>query len=335
MIPSLSLVQFADNDGVIRAGVLEDDGAAVRQLAVEGGVYALAIQAAQQGESIAELVAGAASDDVYDYRDLESSGRLRAPVTHPDPAHCLLTGTGLTHTASAAGRDAMHAAAASGAETDSMRMSRIGEAGGRPAAGKIGALPEWFYKGDGSGLRGPGSALPQPAFAEDAGEEAEIAGIYVIASDGAPVRVGFALANECSDHRIERKNYLYLAHSKLRCASIGPEIRTGDLPANFSGNVRILREGRDVWSSDFLSGEANMCHSIANLEHHHFKYPQFRRPGDLHIHFLGAACVSFADGIRTRQDDTIEIRAEPFHHALRNTIDIDNRAEVPVTVRPL
>ena len=45
-----------------------------------------------------------------------------------------------------------------------------------------------------------------------------MAGIYVIGDDGTPFRVGFALANEFSDHVTERINYLYLAHSKLRPA---------------------------------------------------------------------------------------------------------------------
>ena len=68
------------------------------------------------------------------------------------------------------------------------------------------------------------SRWSRPSFALDGGEEPEIAGIYVIGDDGAPFRVGFALSNEFSDHVTERVNYLYLAHSKLRPASFGPEI---------------------------------------------------------------------------------------------------------------
>lgn len=43
-----------------------------------------------------------------------------------------------------------------------------------------------------------------------------------------------------------------------------------------------------------------MCHSLENLEYHHFKYSQFLTPGDVHIHFFGTATLSFADGIRTQ-----------------------------------
>ena len=38
------------------------------------------------------------------------------------------------------------------------------------------------------------------------------------------------LSNEFSDHVMERQNYLYLAHSKLRSCSFGPELLVGDLP---------------------------------------------------------------------------------------------------------
>src|SRR5256885_520054 len=68
---------------------------------------------------------------------------------HPrEPARCLVAGTGLTHNASAASRDAMHAGSGEHHETltDSMKMYRAGVDGGRPGAGQVGAMPEWFYK---------------------------------------------------------------------------------------------------------------------------------------------------------------------------------------------
>ncbi|TGR73600.1 GguC protein, partial [Mesorhizobium sp. M2D.F.Ca.ET.223.01.1.1] len=140
--------------------------------------------------------------------------------------------------------------------------------------------------------------------AQDGGEEPEIAGIYVIGDDGAPFRVGFTLSNEFSDHVTERVNYLFLAHSKLRNASFGPEILIGDLPADIRGASRIWRDGKLLWEKPFLSGEANMSHTIANLEHHHFKYSAFRQPGDVHVHMFGTATLSFADGIKTEAGDT-------------------------------
>src|SRR3546814_8206132 len=121
----------------------------------------------------------------------------------------------------------------------------------------------------------------------DGGEEPEIAGSYLIGPDGTPHRLGFALANEFSDHVMERQNYLWLAHSKLRASAIGPELVTGPLPDSVRGVSRVKRAGATIWEKPFLTGEANMSHSLANLEQHHFKYSRFRRPGDVHVHFFG------------------------------------------------
>ena len=76
----------------------------------------------------------------------------------------------------------------------------------------------------------PEHPLVSPGFAEDAGEEPELTGLYIIAPDGRPFRVGFALGNEFSDHVTERQNYLLLAHSKLRQSSFGPELLVGRRP---------------------------------------------------------------------------------------------------------
>jgi hypothetical protein len=234
---------------------------------------------------------------------------------------------------SAEGRDKMHKAAASGALTDSMRMFLMGLEGGKPAAGQTGVQPEWFYKGNGSSVVAPGAPLPSPDFALDGSEEPEIAAIYVIDSAGIPRRLGYCLANEFSDHVTERGNYLWLAHSKLRPAALGPELLTGELPADVRGTSRIVRDGERIWQKPFLTGEANMSHALRNLEHHHFKYRLFRQPGDVHVHFFGTATLSFADGIETRVGDIFEIEAPPFRLVLRNPLT--QTAMPPVSVKPL
>jgi hypothetical protein len=96
---------------------------------------------------------------------------------------------------------------------------------------------------------------------------------------------------------------------------------------------RIYRKGAMIWEKPFLTGEATMSHSIANLEHHHFKYEMFRRPGDVHVHFFGTATLSFGDGIRTEPDDIFEIEAAPFRLPVRNPLAV--AAGVPISVRPL
>jgi hypothetical protein len=224
-------------------------------------------------------------------------------------------------------RDQMHRKAAENPDpTDSMKMFLMGVDGGKPEAGTEGVQPEWFYKGDGAILAAQGEPLTMPSFALDGGEEPEIAGVYLIDAEGAPVRIGFALGNEFSDHITERGNYLWLAHSKLRPAALGPELLLGDLPADVRGTSRIVRDGATVWEKPFLSGEANMSHSIDNLEHHHFKYAGFRRPGDVHVHFFGTATLSFSEGFQTQPGDVFEIEAAPFTMPVRNPLAVGDDA---------
>jgi len=255
-----------------------------------------------------------------DLAALAAAGMLDCPIRHPDSAHMFLTGTGLTHLGSASARDAMHSSESSDGLSDSMKMFRMGIEGGKPAPGDVGVQPEWFYKGTGSAAVAPGDDLVSPNFALDGSEEPEIAGIYVIGADRVPYRIGFAVANEFSDHVTERINYLYLAHSKLRQASFGPEILLGELPQDIRGTSRIMRGEAVVWEKEFLSGEDNMSHTFANLEHHHFKYQLFCEPGDLHVHMFGTATLSFADNIRVLPGDVIEVDAPQLGMALRNTV---------------
>ncbi|MDZ7908886.1 MAG: AraD1 family protein [Gemmobacter sp.] len=262
-------------------------------------------------------------------------GRVLLPDQPPRPLPMHLTGTGLTHLGSAATRNSMHAKADPDQMTDSMKMFRMGLEGGRPDAGKIGAQPEWFYKGNGHVAAAPGAPLLSPGCALDAGEEPEIAGIYLIGPDGTPFRLGFALGNEFSDHVTERGNYLWLAHSKLRPASFGPELRLGDLPQHVEGTSRLHRDGAVIWEKPFLSGEANMSHSLGNLEHHHFKYALFRQPGDLHVHFFGTATLSFADGITTKPGDVFEIESPAFGLPLRNPLAQEPAQTTPFAVQSL
>ncbi|MEN2787234.1 AraD1 family protein [Sphingomonas qilianensis] len=326
---TISLVQFRGGDGARGVAVI---GADDQPRIVPGATTTLALAQAAivAGRSLGDIVAAAGEGAPIDLATVT----LLAPIDHPDSAHLLMTGTGLTHLGSAEGRDKMHRAIdAAATQTDSMKMFLMGVEGGKPADGAVGAQPEWFYKGDGTALIAPGEALPSPDFALDAGEEPEIAGIYLIDAAGAPVRIGFALANEFSDHVTERGNYLWLAHSKLRPAALGPELLIGDLPASVEGTSRIVRGGETIWQKPFVSGEANMSHSIANLEHHHFKYALFRRPGDVHVHFFGTATLSFSDDVRTQPGDVFEIAAAPFRLPVSNPIAV--AAPAPVAVRAL
>ena len=308
--------QIFQTDGSIAVVVRDGSEAAIVRNAAS--TYALAQEAIAKGVSLSHVIREHGLGQAVDLAQIAAEGRMTLPLSHPDPAHLHLTGTGLTHLGSAAARDAMHSKLQADTLTDSMKMFQMGLQEGRPAAGAIGVQPEWFYKGNGHNAVAHGAALISPGFALDGGEEPEIAGIYIIAADGQPFRVGWALANEFSDHVTERINYLYLAHSKLRPASFGPEILLGDLPADIRGHSRLYRDGALIWEKPFLSGEANMSHSYANLEHHHFKYDVFRHAGDVHVHMFGTATLSFADGVQTQAGDIFEIDAPALGMALRN-----------------
>lgn len=333
----MRLVQFLTEESERCVAMVSADGRSLRVLHNTPSVRELALDAYSAHQTLAEVVESRLGGGEADYATVSAEDRLLLPLDHPDPAHCILSGTGLDHLGSAQARDAMHAKLAGEGElTDSMKMFKWGLEGGKPTHGEIGVQPEWFYKGDGSWLVRPGAPLELPDFALDGGEEPELVGLYVIAETGAVLRVGFALGNEFSDHVLEKQNYLYLAHSKLRTSSFGPEVLVGETPANIRGAVRILRDEQELWSGSFLTGEENMTHTIANLEHHHFKYTPFRRPGDIHCHYFGTATLSFSAGITTQPGDIFEISAPEFGQPLRNAlVAVHSLIPGPVTVSVL
>ena len=328
----MRLVQFVDEAGRRCVGKVCEDGGFLHVLSETESLRGLALTAYRQDRALAALVDARAGGETVDYATIIAQKRLLPPLDHPDPAHCFVTGTGLTHLGSAKARDAMHAQdeddeteaeiEAESAEplTDSMRMFNWGLEGGKPPAGQISVQPEWFYKGTAFCVAAPERALALPSYGLDGGEEAELVGLYVIADDGTVLRVGYALGNEFSDHVLERQNYLYLAHSKLRSCSFGPELLVGEAPADIRGTVRLVRDGVEFWSESFLTGEENMSYNIASLEHHHFKYAMFRQPGDVHAHFFGTATLSFTAGVSVRDGDIFEIEAPGFGKPLRNRV---------------
>jgi len=323
----LSLIQFRRPSGARGVAALHQGE---RALTVPGAATTLQLaeSACRELRSLAEVVATRGAGEPVDLSQVE----LLAPIDHLDPAHLLVSGTGLTHLGSAQERDRMHRTLSDAPQlSDSMKMFKMGIEGGKPAPGERGVQPEWFYKGNGSCLVATGAPLAAPDFALDAGEEPEIAGIYLINAQGMPVRLGYALGNEFSDHVTERENYLWLAHSKLRQAALGPELLVGELPKQVSGTSRILRGGRVIWEKPFASGEDNMSHSLANLEYHHFKYAPFRVAGDVHVHFFGTGTLSFGDGIRTQPGDVFEVTASPFSLPLRNAVAVATTPPVVVS----
>jgi len=310
----------------------------LRLLGHTSSIYSLAQEAITSGTKLTALVQKKLSNDALDYDPIykgESDWRVLLPIDHPDePTRCLVSGTGLTHLGSARDRQDMHAIAAENL-TDSMKMFRWGIEGGRPADGQIGTPPEWFYKGTATLLRAHNEPLDVPTYAEDGGEEAEIAGIYIIDPDGRPRRVGMTCGNEFSDHVFEKKNYLNLAGSKLRTASLGPELALDPAFDSVAGEVTIERAGKNLWTKSIRTGETEMCHSLRNMEHHHFKYETHRRAGDVHVHFFGAVSLSFGEGIRLATGDVMQIQFAGFGRPLRNPLKVATAKPALVEVIPL
>jgi hypothetical protein len=357
----LRIVQLSHSDGSRRVALVEEPR--LRLLRGCSSVYELATSAIESKRRLRTLVEELISDEQLDYDEAyegRSAWRLAPPIDHPEPSRCHVMGTGLTHKGSAENRQSMHVGVESHpegarqsansvssestvhnpgsplpAQTDSMKMFQIGLEGGRPEPGHVGAAPEWFYKGTGTILRAHNEPLNVPVHGFDGGEEAEIAGVYLIGDDGTPYRIGLTQGNEFSDHVLESKNYLYLAESKLRDCALGPELVIEPAFDEVPGRTKIERSGKVVWEARQASGERWMCHSLANLEHHHFKHAEHRRPGDVHIHFLGADMFSFKDRLRLEDGDLMMVSFEGFGRPLRNQIRIDRSHVTPWIVKPL
>ena len=321
------LIQIARNN-VRRVALVEEPH--LRLLDEFHSIYELAGWAISAGVKLSEAAQQRASrdrlgPDRLDYDPIyrgESDWRVLPPIDHPaEQARCIVSGTGLTHMGSARGRDAMHAVPTEQL-TDSMKIFRWGVEGGRPTPGSIGTAPEWFYRSTGASVRAHGEPLDVPSYAEDGGEEAEVAGIYVIGPTGQPYRVGMTQGNEFSDHRFEKRNYLHLASSKLRTCALGPELVVDPKFDSLPVTISIEHDGSEILSKTFSTGEAEMCHSLENLEHHHFKFEAHRRPGDVHVHFFGTDYLSFSDGIRLDTGDVVQVAVESFGRPLRNPIRV-------------
>lgn len=301
-------------------------------------VYKVALDAIHLQKDLQTVIQERLSEIRIEYNSVyegQSAWTLLPSFDHPENSFaCLVSGTGLTHKNSALNRQMMHVAGEN-KPTDSLQMYQWGVEGGTPEKGKIGIQPEWFYKGNGSVLRAHGASLHVPVYGNDGGEEPEIAGIYIIDKTGVPYRIGFSTANEFSDHIMEKKNYLWLAPSKLRECAIGPElIIDGDFSA-IPGKVSVLRKNELLWSADIKTGENNMAHNLANLEYHHFKYASHRIPFQAHVHFFGADAFSFGNQVTLEDGDIMSVYWEGMGRALLNPLKILNEKEKLVEIRSI
>ena len=244
----MRLVQFLDRAGARTVGVVAENGTTLHVIGGAHRVYDMATEAIRRNIGLAQIAREWQTKEPVSYEEVIAEGRLLPPLDHADAARWLITGTGLSHLGSAAARDSMHVKLqqAETELTDSMKMFKWGLEGGKPKPGEMGVQPEWFYKGDGRCVVAPGHPLELPPYALDGGDEVEVVGLYIVADDGTPWRVGFALGNEYADHVMERQNYLYLAHSKLRQCSYGPELLRGRAPCEHQGDGEAAARKRSA-----------------------------------------------------------------------------------------
>src|SRR5437762_3101352 len=127
----MRLVQGILNDK--RFVAVSEDGT-LRMLDGGATLYTLAQEAIAFGGRLNDVIAEKLGARRIPFAEIAGAGGLLPPIDHPDPAHCWVTGTGITHIGSATGRDQMHSgvSADGGVLSDSMRMFQLGVAGGKP-----------------------------------------------------------------------------------------------------------------------------------------------------------------------------------------------------------
>ena len=260
-----------------------------------------------------------------------SPWRLMTPIDHPEPAHCLVSGTGLTHLGSAAHRQAMHGKDDADL-TDSMRMFRAGLEGGRPAGRDDRARhPSGSSKARARCCERRARRSSSRRTDTTAARKRNSPASTSIDERGRPRRIGMTTANEFSDHALEKTNYLHLAASKLRTCAIGPELVTDPglhpgAAARSPSSVTASRSGprrsppamapcATAWPTSSTTTSSTSAH---------------RRPGDVHVHFYGADALSFGDGVTLRDADVMVVQFDGFGRALRNPLRVAAPSRRPV-----
>lgn len=327
----MRLSQLVDEKGQKIVCATDENGVS-KKLNNVSDIRSLALEAIDGGKTIPALVAERLSDDVIDLAKALDEKRILVPIDHPDSSHVFVSGSGLSHKSWLDQHDELDED--EDKWPDYLKVMVLGAKGGKPEDGKLGAQPEWFYKGTGDILVAPGGAIEHPFYGDGLGEEAEIAGIYIIGSDNQPYCIGYTLGNEVSDEQMYFKNVYHLAQSKKRNVALGPEMLIGDLPSDIPAKITLERGGKEKWSAEFRTGADNMLHSYANIEAHYFKYRKWYKPGDIHVLYFGNAVMSTEQGEVMEDGDVFRLECDLFGLPLVNSIEFGE--EFPIlTARSL
>jgi hypothetical protein len=167
---------------------------------------------------------------------------------------------------------------------------------GRCLVSSAGASPtgsSWRYLASGASLRGHGDSLP-------AAGSLDLAAVYLIGRDGSPRRIGVA-----QGHR-------------GRVSSLGPELILDPALARLAGVVKT-GAGSTLRSRE-LAAEVPLLLALASIEPDHFESADFRRPGDVHIHFFGERVFDSPAPMDAAEGEQAEIEFDGLGRALLNTI---------------
>jgi hypothetical protein len=290
----MRLVQYRESGGHRAVAVLDRaPPAEARRVQDAENTYELALEAMETGKSLVETVRAHGTDAAIDLDQVGRDGRLLPPLEHPVPTRCWITGS----------------------ECTPRGGSEDGSADAKAAA--------WFFRGNGATLVGSGLPLHQPEFGLGAAQRPAVVGLYVIADDGTPCRLGWALGNDFTDDRLQGLGPGHAAQARLRASAVGPELLFGDLPREVSGTARLRRGNQVVEEIPFAAGQAQLAQSVATLEANHFRYPMFRRPGDVHLHFLVGGQPA-GTGMGAEPGDVFEITTPAFWLTLANPLAAAN-----------
>ncbi len=267
-------MQYRDRDG--RRALAAGTGADHRRLNDVETVYELALEAIERQEPLETVAAGYLGDEAIDLGLLEREGRLLAPTEHPVPTRCWVTSSEV---------------AAEERESSS-----------------------WFFRGNGAGLFAAGQTLRLPSFAPQARLTPALAAIFVIADDGVPCQLGWALAHVVIDADAAALG----GHAYLRPTAVGPQLRLGVLPDDLTGVVRTIEPGRAQERACRLA-----LNRVGDRLAAHFRHELHRRPGDVHVHCLTVVSpATTAEEIAHQSDAVYELALPAFGAPLRNRLGV-------------
>ena len=157
----MNLVQIRDSKGKRRVGLVEGGS---HRAAEEGGHHARPRPpgAEERPEARRQRPRRWPAATTEDYAAALRQKRVLTPVDHPDPAHCIITGTGLTHLGSASARDAMHKKLSGAKEGTHRQPEDVQDGPRRRQAQAQGARPGCSPNGSTRATARGWSALAQP-----------------------------------------------------------------------------------------------------------------------------------------------------------------------------